>query len=215
MQTHDLNETLRTLLLDERARSLLQSLYEDSHKCTVHCAQYYITDEGDMVAQKRGSRQKTLRAFGGCNWRSSVVRMINSLRLEAMDEGSIILSHDNFISASPLYLLPLQDGGGAVLLQVVKIKSEWLRRTTLWCPEAARSKHPGLPVHAGVAAAVQAGVVQDFASPIQVFPMDTALQKSWRHADLLSLQALQPVLAATLAAVDVATLVDSGVCATA
>lgn len=71
--------------------------------------------------------------------------MINSLRLELMDESSILLGPNNLIRMSPLYLYPISTTQ-SVLLQVILVRSA--TTTDLWCPEKARAKRRGVPLDA-------------------------------------------------------------------
>lgn len=82
-----------------------------------HVAIYVVTaDEHAIVqaSQKKAGRRghvDVYKAFGGCKHPNNVFRMINSLRLELLDEGS--LTPDARATWSPLFIYK------DVLLQVV------------------------------------------------------------------------------------------------
>ena len=69
--------------------------------------------------------------------------MLNSLRLELMDEAAMILKRSNMASCSPLCIM------GDTLLQVVLVPQSWVDRAALWCPESVRGQHVDLPEDSG------------------------------------------------------------------
>ena len=69
--------------------------------------------------------------------------MLNSLRLELMDEASVILKHSNMPACSPLCIM------GNALLQVVLVPQSWVDQAALWCPESVREQHGDLPLDIG------------------------------------------------------------------
>ena len=104
-----------------------------SNQCLKHVATYVVTDQNELVVQRKSSGKQVL---GGCNFANSVIRMMNSLRLESMDEGAVVLTEGTVLRISPLFATV--QGGEAVLLQVVLLKSEGA--AGLWSPEKARSR---------------------------------------------------------------------------
>ena len=91
-------------------------------------------------------REKTtgsITAFGGCRHPNNVLRMLNSLRLELVDEASVILKHTNMAACSPLCILD------NALLQVVLVPQSWVDQAALWCPESVREQHGDLPQDIG------------------------------------------------------------------
>eukprot|EP00760_Papus_ankaliazontas_P028033 PhM_4_TR3492/c0_g1_i2/m.96859 len=124
---------------------VMSKLYEQSAVVTAslymervfsHVAAYVVTLQGEIIVQ--GCR--SVQAFGGCRTANSIFRMVNSLRLELMDESSLLTTEAAFVRASPLYCL------GDVLVQVfvydrTKIgdgTKESVRRT-LFSPERSRT----------------------------------------------------------------------------
>ena len=85
---------LQLLLNDDTAKHDLAEAMKKS--IASHVATYILTDKGNMVVQesavkvskKAKARVPRFQAFGGCNYPNNIVRMINSLRLELMDESS-------------------------------------------------------------------------------------------------------------------------------
>jgi len=69
--------------------------------------------------------------------------MLNSLRLELMDEAALSLKHSNVVSCSPLCIR------GDALLQVVLVPQSWVEQAALWCPESVRAQHADLPHDSG------------------------------------------------------------------
>jgi hypothetical protein len=99
---------------------------------------YVITDAGHMLVQKKQpslfSSKTHVQSFGGCNYPNHVARMMNSLRLELMDECGLLLSENNLIRSSQMIVSP--EGNGATLLQVLLVKDEAVNNC--WSAEEAR-----------------------------------------------------------------------------
>ena len=70
--------------------------------------------------------------------------MLNSLRLELLDEAALILKHSNMASCSPLCIM------GNALLQVVLVSRSWFDQAELWCPESVRMHRTALPHDSGM-----------------------------------------------------------------
>ena len=90
---HPLCLALRSCLHDNDGASAdnLQALLECNKVYSV--ATYAVTPGGGSLYMQKPGRSKTtklLRAFGGCEFANNLVVRMNSLRLELMDEGSIL-----------------------------------------------------------------------------------------------------------------------------
>ena len=100
-----------------------------------HVATYVVVLENDTllcnVLPKTKKKQEERATFGGCNHANNLPRMINSLRLELMDEAAlVILEGDEDAYFHDLCVV------GDCLVQVVVLKE--LPATGLFCPEKAR-----------------------------------------------------------------------------
>ena len=76
-----------------------------------------------------------VQAFGGCDFPNHVARMLNSLRLELMDEAGLVLSSENCARCSPLILLPLETGRQVVVVRGVdeaQLWPMWLRMVNVF-----------------------------------------------------------------------------------
>eukprot|EP00039_Didymoeca_costata_P022863 m.5386 g.5386 ORF g.5386 m.5386 type:complete len:279 (+) comp3290_c0_seq2:187-1023(+) len=100
-----------------------------------HVATYVLTENGEIVFQ---AKRKGAQAMGGCNYPNCIPRMINSLRLELMDEGGLLLDESTCLAMSPLFLIQGLTKNDITLVQVVKIADGVAK--TMWSPEAARNK---------------------------------------------------------------------------
>ena len=84
---------LRKLMLDKTAAPILEELM--GLPALRHVATYVVTTRADMLVLKKNvtvkKKKKTAyRSFGGCDYPNSIVRMINSLRIELADESGLI-----------------------------------------------------------------------------------------------------------------------------
>ena len=104
-----------------------------------HVATYMITTDRQVLVQKCTKKKNKHRipqyqAFGGCNSPNNIFRMINSLRLELMDESSFVAEDDQHVVFSPLIVWK------NCLVQVLLLDSEALPSLELWSPESVRNK---------------------------------------------------------------------------
>ena len=82
----------------KEGKATVAQLMEPQHSLFEHVATYMITYDGGVVVQKRmvkpqknrKTRVPQYQAFGGCKHPNNIFRMINSLRLELMDESSFV-----------------------------------------------------------------------------------------------------------------------------
>jgi len=100
-----------------------------NYKLFNHVVMYIVTNKNNIFLQKNDNNE--YQTFGGCNFPNNIFRMINSLRLELMDESSILLSNDIVINISSLFIID------KCLIQVVYVKDDLYN---LWNPEKAREK---------------------------------------------------------------------------
>ena len=160
-----------------------------------HVATYMITIDGRVVVQKKSVKRNRRRvpkyqAFGGCNNPSNIFRMINSLRLELMDESSFVAQDDQNVVFSPLCVW--QD----VLVQVLLVDSEKLPSFRLWSPESVRS-HGIYVNHDPSIASAQLG--RDIKRSVEIAPVSIDHMRGlgyadWREADGLCFDALTDVM---------------------
>jgi len=124
-----------------KGRAALEELLRPQLHVVKHVAVYVVTTDWKLVVRvkKKKKQAESLTAFGGCDHPTSVLRMLNSLRLELMDEAALILKHRNVVSFSPLCIR------GDTLLQVVLVPQSWVEQAALWCPESVRAQHVDLP----------------------------------------------------------------------
>eukprot|EP01061_Rhynchopus_euleeides_P042695 TRINITY_DN7447_c0_g1_i1.p1 TRINITY_DN7447_c0_g1~~TRINITY_DN7447_c0_g1_i1.p1 ORF type:complete len:388 (+),score=92.35 TRINITY_DN7447_c0_g1_i1:366-1529(+) len=174
-------------LLELRDTEEFRMLYDPTECSHVwHVAAYVITDTGLCVFQQ--GRRGTMRTAGGCNFPNAVPRMINSMRLELMDELGIILTSDSLIRASPLYLLP-EGRKTCTLLQVLLVKEKALG--DLWSAEHARRRgHVPQDIEQATPDMRAAGNI------VKKLSIENALGEAckkgaWRNCDLISLQELK------------------------
>jgi hypothetical protein len=90
------------------------------NECVHHVAMYVMTENGDLILQISRSKG-TVQAFGGCNYPNNVLRMLNSLRLELMDECGLLLNEENMAGLSPLYAVQIAPDK-AVLIQIALVR---------------------------------------------------------------------------------------------
>lgn len=116
-------------------------LYAANLQCINHVAAYILTDKGNIILQNFGA---VWQALGGYNSPHSLPYMINAMRLEMLDEGNVVVTNDNLIRASPLYVRPLSRTNA--LLQVFLLKEgPWT--TAIRSQERARFKKNPNVVH--------------------------------------------------------------------
>lgn len=159
-----------------------------------HVACYVITDAGNLLVQKKKSNsllssQFIIQSFGGCNYPNHVVRMMNSLRLELMDECGLILKEDNLIRSSPLIIIPY----GATLLQVFMVKDEKVNHC--WSAEQARKimGNERVPPEAGGNEVDEE--VRMIGNCIHKIPLsEVKTSGKWRNCDLESFNHLESTI---------------------
>jgi len=144
---HPIYSCCATIMASSEGREALTELMLPRHRILHHVAMYVVTTAGQALVRRKRKSQKrksgSITAFGGCSHPNNVLRMLNSLRLELMDEASMILKHTNMAACSPLCILD------DVLLQVVLVSQSWVDQAALWCPESVREKHGDLPQDIG------------------------------------------------------------------
>ena len=145
MRLHPLYSCCATIMASSKGRAALEELLRPSLHVVKHAAMYVVTTGGKLVVRvkKKKKQAESLTAFGGCDYPNSVLRMLNSLRLELMDEAALNLKHRNVVSFSPLCIR------GDTLLQVVLVPQRWVEQAALWCPESVRAQHADLPHDSG------------------------------------------------------------------
>ena len=141
MSLHPLSVALSSI----ETNSLLKQLYPPKNKLKLwnydgalcHVATYVLTDTNKLIVNRSGMKLSAkIKTAGGCNYPNGVPRMVNSLRLELMDEFGLILTPENMLRISPLYILN-GPRNRSTLLQVVLVREDKLG--LLWNPERARS----------------------------------------------------------------------------
>jgi len=144
MRLHPLYSCCATIMASSEGQEALEELMLPHLRIVKHVAVYVVTTEGQVVVRRKKKKQaNSLTAFGGCERPHSVLRMLNSLRLELMDEASMILKYSNMAACSPLCIM------GNALLQVVLVPQSWVDQAALWCPESVREQHVDLPQDSG------------------------------------------------------------------
>eukprot|EP00040_Diaphanoeca_grandis_P013192 m.66758 g.66758 ORF g.66758 m.66758 type:complete len:374 (-) comp23721_c0_seq1:78-1199(-) len=155
-----------------------------------HVATYVVTSQGNVLLQR--SRKNTHQSLGGCNYPNSLPRMMNSIRLELMDEGSVVLTNDNLIRISPLYALTTTYSRKpkVVLLQVALVKHESM--SDLWSAEKARSRlgEYQVPPQAGIQASEKVKAAGRFVHHVPLTDCVEGTLK-WRECDWDSFVALR------------------------
>ena len=92
-----------------------------------HVAAYVIIRSGSSSSYKfklllrKNHGTDTYDSFGGYKDKDNLVYKINALRLELFDEGNIIITDDNLISASNLFIRKMGNGN-YTLLQIFVLK---------------------------------------------------------------------------------------------
>jgi hypothetical protein len=153
-----------------------------------HVATYVITESGNVMVQQG---RRAVQTFGGCNYANAIPRMMNSLRLELMDEGGLVLSPENLVRCSPLVIAP--GTRDCTLLQVCLVK---VPPRSLWSAEKARNRlGRGVPPEAGLLGDFVAPQIKAAGSCIVALPLETAHKAEWRSCDKTSLLALKPAIA--------------------
>eukprot|EP00759_Apiculatamorpha_spiralis_P025710 PhF_6_TR29086/c0_g1_i3/m.42412 len=121
-------------LYDVQTHDILEKLCRPPlSRCLSHVAAYVVTTKGNVLTQ--GVR--AMKGFGGCRHPNTVIRMMNSLRLELMDESSLLTTHPAFLRASKLYI------HDDVLCQIFLFDEDILDIKSLYSPESARSAKGG------------------------------------------------------------------------
>ena len=124
----------------------LQALLECNKVHSV--ATYVVTHDGESLYMHKpgdGKKTKLLRAFGGCNFPNNLICRLNSLRLELMDEGSILWSGElDVINSTPVLIARHPEHeGGLILLQAAQLAKPRLGEDQryLFSFDAARQVH--------------------------------------------------------------------------
>ena len=158
-----------------------------------HVGVFVVTNGGMLLVQKM---KKYVQSFGGCNFANSLVRMVNSLRLELMDESSLLFSSPGFLRASPLVIMP--HGRQATVLQVLLYDHKTLASASLWSAEHARKffrkkvvPHGWTPAALVPSAVFEAGRVMQLIELSKARKMD---DHQFRKCDRLAFMALSPIV---------------------
>ena len=129
---HSLGVALKSLLVTDdsggfcpaadRLRGLLDLTVVHS------VATYVVTSEGNaFLLHVPGTKwwQSKRRAFGGCEFDNNVVLRMNSLRLELMDEGSVLWNETDIKRSTPILVAPHPEKQGKLdLLQAVQLEKD-------------------------------------------------------------------------------------------
>lgn len=144
-----------------------------------HVGVFVVTDKGRILLQKCSPSGDLYQSFGGCNYPRNVLRMMNSLRLELMDEASLLYSQEQgFLRSSPLIL------SGSTLLQVLLYDDEVLSCVPLWSPEKARKYFSSKVVpHGCTERSLIPDPVYQAGAYVFLFDLQKALGKMWRSCD--------------------------------
>ncbi len=196
---HPLIDALRQV--HARSPTAVEELAELDALWQVAC--YVVTDAGRLFVQQMSphwaqtvfgdTTPKRMQSFGGCNFPNGVHRMINSIRLELMDEGGLVLTPENLLRCSPLVVDPGQPQ--SALLQVFLVKDDAIG--PLWSAEVARKRlgKKEVPADAGMASHVEPHV-RAAGSCVHAIELDKAKTAgSWRRCDLESFCALEQIIA--------------------
>jgi len=145
MRLHPIYSCCAAIMASSEGRAALEELLCPSLHVVHHAAMYVVTTGGKLVVRvkKKRKQAESWTAFGGCDYPNGVLRMLNSLRLELMDEAALNLKRCNVVSFSPLCIR------GDTLLQVVLVSQSWVEQAGLWCPESVRMQHADLPHDSG------------------------------------------------------------------
>lgn len=109
---HPLVAALAAALRSRDSAEALARLWDRGLRAAAHAAAYAVTRSGRLLVVE--SRRGLLTAFGGCNCPNAAPRLLNSARLEMMDEGSLVASGPYFVAASP----PVFVAATAAIVQV-------------------------------------------------------------------------------------------------
>jgi hypothetical protein len=165
-----------------------------------HVASYVLTESGKLCVQEKKahwlfqsamfSKASTSRiqSFGGCNYSNSLIRMINSLRLELMDEAAILLNDDTLIRASPLFI---RCSSQPTLLQIFLVKDSCVG--SLWSAEQARKVlgSDTVPPDAAMKDSVAELVKEAGRCIISMDLEEAKSHPGWRSCDLQSFRLLE------------------------
>lgn len=163
-----------------------------------HVACYVVTESGKLLVQEKkfnaifGKVPPRWQSFGGCNFRNSVLRMLNSLRLELADESAILLTNETLLRSSPLLI---RCSSQPTLLQVFLVKDRVVN--SAWSAERARSALGSevVPAEAGLSGNVRDSVRKAGDCVIAVTMEEARSYSHWRSCDLESFNMLQGVIA--------------------
>jgi hypothetical protein len=158
---------------------------------------YIITDTGNILLQQFSpsllSPVTRIQTFGGCDYPNHLARMMNSLRLELMDECGLVLREKNMIRCSPLIVLP--DGKQqTTLLQVLLVRDEAV--SECWSAETARRVlgEQRVPPEAGGSENVDEEVRKRGRSVHKVPLSEARSLGKWRECDLNSFGLLEKII---------------------
>ena len=187
--------------------SLDEDLFDEisSLRLIKHVACYVVIERGELLVQRKavnpvarlfGSCSTRIQSFGGCDFPNSIYRMINSLRLELLDEAGLVLSNQNLVRASNLHLICNSDDD-VTLVQVLLVKDDVV--PLLWSAEVAR-KNLGTDLVPPEAGSLQFDaippLVRQAGQCIETLSLAEPIGKSgWRTCDFESLLQLQDVIA--------------------
>jgi hypothetical protein len=197
--SHPLVDALR------RVHAASPAALEDMAEIDVlwHVACYVVTDAGRLFVQQKSAHwaqsifgqigPTRMQSFGGCNFPNSVHRMMNSLRLELMDESGLVLTPENLLRCSPLIVDPGEPQ--STLLQVFLVKGHVGK--DLWSAETARKVlgRKDVPPEAGMEPDVKPHV-RAAGACVKSIDLETAKAAgSWRRCDFESFCALEQIIA--------------------
>ena len=177
----------------------VRELMEPALRVIKHVAIYAVCSNGNLLLQKvfqktagsgkRSRKVETYQAFGGCQAANNVLRMVNSLRLELMDESSLVPEPSWNSTFSPLFLK------GDALLQFVVMDPAFADVSRLWIPESVREHmHVDMDAEVGLAQLTREDFSKARAQLVHqsIGSMAGYLFPFWRDCDGASFAALRP-----------------------
>ena len=130
-QNHPFTSALQSCLaLPDQAETIHEIA---TWKIVRSVATYVVTHDGEALLLHKpgkGKNTKKLRAFGGCDFPNNLFVRMNSLRLELMDEGSLLWNEDSNVAKSTPILVqrhPDYTDGSLLLLQAVQLQADGVR----------------------------------------------------------------------------------------
>ena len=193
---HELIETIRALATDGETGAQMRHLVRTT--ACKHVGVFVVTTAGRLLVQRI---KKGVQAFGGCNYDNSILRMMNSLRLELMDECSLTFGSPGFVRASPLMLLCTAKD--CTLLQVLLWDDATiaiLKDRVLWSAEHSRKFFQKNTVPHGWCNIDEIPQAVHYAGQKCLEFRHLNQAESWRthfrKCDWIALQAVQPWIAA-------------------